>query len=220
MFGKNTAVFGMYRDRIQAEDAVDRLLPAGFRREDIAVLLADNRGSKDFAHLKGTKAPEGLAAGSITGGILGTVIAWLTAEGIVVTSGLDPLVAAGPVVAALAGLGAGGAFGGIIGAIIGMTNPEYEARRFKGRIKRSGVLLSIHCDNSDWVRRAKAMLRQTGAEAISTEGECDADYENTDKPLPRRRVESEYFERLGILTDPRRDRVDQENAVTTQTPGL
>jgi hypothetical protein len=175
----------MYRDRSHAEEAIDRLMAAGFRSEDIAVLFADNRGTKDFAHQKGTKAPEGTTAGVVAGGAIGGTVGLLAGIGALAIPGLGPFIAAGPIMSTLAGLGAGGAVGGLIGALVGMGIPEYEAKRYEGRIREGGVLLSVHCDNSDWTKRAKEMLKQTGAEDISSAGESSADYDKSDKPLPR-----------------------------------
>jgi hypothetical protein len=188
MAGKNTAVFGIYPDRVTVEEAVDQLRAAGFRGADVSVLFSDNQGTKDFAHEKATKAPEGATTGAAAGGLAGGVLGWLTGIGALAIPGLGPLVAAGPIVAALAGAGALGAVGGMIGALAGMGIPEYEAKRYEGRIREGGVLLSVHCDNADWVKRAKTLLRQTGAQDIASAGEEKGDYANADKPLPRVRT--------------------------------
>jgi hypothetical protein len=185
MANKNTAVFGMYPDRLSVDEAAEALRAAGFRGTDISALFQENQGTKDFAHEKSTKAPEGAAAGGIAGGLSGGVLGWLTGVGALAIPGLGPLIAAGPVVAALAGVGAVGAVGGIIGALAGLGVPEYEAKRFEGRVKRGGVLMSVHCDNRDWVKRARDLLRQTGAEDIDWTAESSADFFVSDKPLPR-----------------------------------
>ena len=185
MAGKNTAVFGIYRDRAQAERGVDTLVSAGFRAEDISVLLPENVGTKDFAHEKNTKAPEGTATGAGTGAVLGGALGLLAGIGALAIPGVGPFIAAGPIMGALAGLGTGGVVGGIIGALVGMGIPEYEAKRYEGRIKEGHVLLSVHCDNSDWVKRAKGVLETTGAEDISSTGEASADYAASDKPAVR-----------------------------------
>lgn len=187
MFGKNTAVFGLYRDRPSVEEAVDALRAAGFRNTDISVLFQENQGTKDFAHEKSTKAPEGATTGGIVGGITGGVLGWLTGIGALAIPGLGPLIAAGPIVAALAGVGAVGAVGGILGGLAGMGVPEYEAKRYEGRIKQGGALLSVHCDDEHWVKRGKEILRQTGAEDIGAAGEAGADFSVSDKPMPRAR---------------------------------
>ena len=188
MSGKNTSVYGIYPSRIAVEEAVQCLRNAGFRSTDISVLLPDNQGTKDFAHEKNTKAPEGVTTGAISGGIAGGVLGWLTGVGALAIPGLGPLVAAGPIVAALAGAGALGTVGGIVGALVGMGIPEYEARRYEGRIREGGVLLSVHCDASDWIRRAKDVLNQTGAQDIGASGEKAGDFANADKPMPRART--------------------------------
>lgn len=187
MASKNTAVFGIYHDRPSAEEAVDTLRAAGFRSTDVSVLFQENQGSKDFAHEKNTKAPEGATAGGIVGGITGGVLGWLTGIGALAIPGLGPLIAAGPIVAALAGVGAVGAVGGIIGGLAGIGVPEYEAKRYEGRIKQGGILLSVHCDNDDWVKRAKELLRHTGAEDIGSAGESGADFSVSDIPRLRAR---------------------------------
>jgi len=181
MAGKKTAVFGIYHNRDQAERSVDRLLAAGFSNDDISVLLPDNQGSKDFAHEKNTKAPEGTATGVTTGGAIGGTLGLLAGIGMLAIPGLGPFIAAGPIMGALAGLGVGGAVGGLIGALVGMGIPEYEAKRYEGRIKEGGVLLSVHCDTSDEITRAKDLLKQTGAQDISSSGEASADYPATSK---------------------------------------
>jgi len=185
MAGKNTAAFGIYRDRLHVEQGVDALLDAGFRSEDVSVLLPDNVGTKDFAHEKHTKAPEGTAAGASAGAVVGGTLGVLAGVGALAIPGLGPFIAAGPIMAALAGIGTGGVVGGLIGALVGMGIPEYEAKRYEGMIKEGGMLLSVHCDNSDWVKRAKTVLERTGAQDISSTGESSADYAQTDKPKVR-----------------------------------
>ncbi len=185
MAGKNTAAYGIYKTRDMAETGVDRLIQAGFRSEDISVLLQDNVGTKDFAHEKNTKAPEGTTTGAVAGGAIGGTLGLLAGIGALAIPGLGPFIAAGPIMATLAGVGSGGVVGGLIGALVGMGIPEYEAKRYEGRIKEGGILLSVHCDNSDWVKKAKDLLKQTGADDISSTGEASADYAESDKPLRR-----------------------------------
>src|SRR5207237_1565699 len=133
--------FGIYSTRMGAENAVDRLKMEGFRNTDISVLIPGNVGTKDLAHQKNTKAPEGATAGAGTGAVLGGTLGWLVGIGALAIPGLGPFIAAGPIVAALAGAGAGGAIGGLTGALIGMGIPEYEAKRYEGRVKDGGILL-------------------------------------------------------------------------------
>lgn len=185
MAGKNRAVFGIYKTRMAVEEAVDSFRNAGFRHSDISILMQENDGSKDLIVEKGTKAPEGATTGAGTGAIIGGALGWLVGIGALAIPGIGPFIAAGPIVAALAGAGAGGAIGGITGTLIGMGIPEYEAVRYDGRIRKGGILLSIHCDDSDWVRRAKDLLESTGAEDISATGESDADYNSDAPPLSR-----------------------------------
>src|SRR5690242_12130599 len=185
MAGKNTAVFGIYRNQLDVEQAVDALRAEGFRSTDISVLFPDNKGTKDFAVEKNTKAPEGTATGATTGAVVGGTLGWLVGIGALAIPGVGPLIAAGPIVAALTGVGVGGAIGGIAGALIGMGIPEYEAKRYEGRVKEGGILLSVHSDNSDWTKRAKNILERTGADDVSSTGEASADFQKTDKPMPR-----------------------------------
>lgn len=185
MAGKNTAVFGIFPNYESLENAVDALQAAGFRSTDISVLFPENVGTKDFAHRKNTKAPEGATAGGVSGGVIGGALGWLTGIGALAIPGVGPLIAAGPIVAALAGVGAGAALGGVAGALVGMGIPEYEAKRYEGRVKSGGVLLSVHSDNSDWTKRAKEILERTGAQDVSSTGEASADYAKSDRPMPR-----------------------------------
>lgn len=185
MAGKNTAAFGIYKTQVGAEHGVDALRQAGFRNTDISALLPENEGTKDFAHEKNTKAPEGAATGAGTGALVGGTLGWLAGIGALAIPGVGPLIAAGPIVAALAGAGVGGTVGGLTGALVGMGIPEYEAKRYEGRVKEGGILLSVHCDSSDWTKKAKDILERTGAEDVSSTGEASADFSKTDKPMPR-----------------------------------
>jgi hypothetical protein len=185
MAGKNTAVFGIYNTRAEAEAGVDALIDNGFRNEDISVLLQENEGTKDFAHEKQTKAPEGATAGASAGAAVGGTLGLLAGIGALAIPGLGPFIAAGPIMGALAGVGTGGVIGGLIGALVGMGIPEYEAKRYEGLVKDGGILVSIHCDNSDWVKRGKDILEQTGARDVSSTGEAGADYAKSDKPRVR-----------------------------------
>jgi hypothetical protein len=168
MASKNTAVFGIYRTPADAERAVDALMGNGFSSGAISVLLPDNESTRAFAHHKDTKAPEGTTAGATTGGVIGGALGVLVGIGALAIPGVGPLIAAGPIVAGLAGLGVGGAVGGLVGALIGMGIPEYEAKRYEGRVKDGGTLLSVHCDTSDQVSRAKDLLKSSGAQDISS----------------------------------------------------
>jgi Protein of unknown function (DUF3341) len=173
MAGK-TAVFGIYPAYASVEYGVDALRTAGFRNSDISVLFPENTGSKEFAHEKGTKAPEGASAGGGTGVVIGGALGWLAGIGSLALPGVGPLIAAGPIVATLAGAGLGGVVGGLAGALIGMGIPEYEAKRYEGRVKDGGILLSVHSDSSDWTKRAKQILDETGAQDISSTSEASS----------------------------------------------
>src|SRR6476660_1831965 len=171
MASKKTAVFGIYSTVGQAEQAVDALMMANFSNSDVSVLLPDNESTREFAHEKDTKAPEGTTTGVAAGGTIGGTLGLLAGIGSLAIPGVGPFIAAGPIMGALAGLGGGGAVGGIIGALIGMGIPEYEAKRYEGRIKDGGVLLSVHCDTSEEISRAKDILKRAGGEDIASAGE-------------------------------------------------
>jgi hypothetical protein len=168
MADKKVSAFGIYPSVTQAERAVDALVHSSFSNDDISVLAPDQRDTKDFAHEKHTKAPEGATTGAAAGGALGGTLGLLAGVGALAIPGLGPFIAAGPIMGALAGLGAGGAIGGLVGALVGMGVPEYEAKRYEGRVKEGGVLLSVHCATSDEITRAKQILERTGAEDISS----------------------------------------------------
>src|SRR3982075_4433521 len=182
---KNKSVFGIYSSRSGVENAVIALKEAGFSHSDVSVLLPENLGNKEIATEKNTKAPEGATTGAGSGAVIGGALGWLVGIGALAIPGLGPFIAAGPIMAALAGAGVGGAVGGVAGALIGMGIPEYEAKRYEGRIKEGGILLSVHSDNSDWTKRAKEILERTGAQDISSTGEAKADYGKSDKPRER-----------------------------------
>src|SRR6202140_468951 len=171
MASKKTAVFGIYATRDGVETAADLLARSGFPVTDISVLLPESVGTKDMGTEKATKAPEGAAAGAGSGAVLGGTLGLLAGIGALAIPGVGPLIAAGPIMAALAGGGVGGAVGGFTGAMIGLGIPEYEAKRYEGRLQKGGILLSVHCDTSEEINRAKDILERTGAEDISSTGE-------------------------------------------------
>ena len=182
---RNISVMGIYPDRATTSDAINVLHRAGYRATDISVLSSDNQGSKDFAHEKHTKALEGAATGAAVGAVVGAALVWFISIQTVTIPGLEPLFAAGTVLAALAGAGAGGALGWITGLLAGGRLTEYVAKRYAGRIRHGGILLSVHCDSQEWCERAKKTLRTTGARHISAASEAAADYGTTDKPTER-----------------------------------
>jgi hypothetical protein len=188
MSKKNNAVFGIFPTRQSAEEAVNSVRVAGFRNTDISALFPDNVGTKDLGVEKNTKAPETMAVGATSGAVVGGVLGWLVGVGMLVVPDVGPLLAAGPIVAALAGVGAVGALGGIVGALLGLGMPEYEAKRYEGRVKHGCILLSVHCDNHDWIKRADDILKRAGAEDISTAHEAAADFDKSDRPGQRTRV--------------------------------
>jgi hypothetical protein len=161
------SVFGLADNLGQAERIVDSLKAAGFSNNDISVLFPDKSGTKDFAHEQHTKAPEGAAAGAGTGGVLGGVFGWLVGVGSLAIPGVGPFIAAGPIMAALAGAGVGAAVGGLSGALIGMGIPEYEDKRYVGKIKDGNILISVHAENSDQRTRAKEIFERAGAHDVS-----------------------------------------------------
>jgi hypothetical protein len=171
---KKTAVFGIYSSRDTVERAAETLVNSGFAARDISVLMPENLGPRQVGTEKATKAPEGAATGAGTGAVLGGTLGLLAGIGALAIPGAGPFIAAGPIMAALAGAGVGGTVGGIAGALIGLGIPEYEAKRYEGRVQKGGILLSVHCNTSDEIKRAKEVLRTTGAEDISSTGESSA----------------------------------------------
>jgi len=188
MAGKNTAVFGIYTTNAALEEGINALRAANFRPEDISVLFSENVGNKDFAHERASKAPEGATTGAAAGAVMGGVLGWLAGIGAIAIPGIGPFIAAGPIMAALAGIGVGGTVGGIAGTLAGVGIPEYEAKRYEGRVKKGGLLVSVHCDDSNWTSKAKKILNETGAEDVSSTGEATADFGKTDRPQARTRV--------------------------------
>src|SRR6202051_5077310 len=182
MSAKKTGVFGIYSTRVAVENATDSLIRAGFPAADISVLLPESLGGpKDMGTEKATKAPEGTAAGVTTGGVIGGTLGVLAGVGLLAIPGLGPFIAAGPIMAGLAGLGVGGAVGGVTGALIGMGIPEFEAKRYEGRLQKGGILLSVHCDTAEEIKRAKDVLERTGGEEVTSTGESSIDANRDDQ---------------------------------------
>ena len=172
---KKTSVLGIYATREAVENAAETLVRSGFASSDISVLLPENLGMKSIGTEKATKAPEGAATGATSGAVLGGTLGLLAGIGALAIPGVGPFIAAGPIMAALAGIGVGGAVGGVTGALVGFGIPEYEAKRYEGRLQKGGILLSVHCDTSDEISRAKDLLRGSGAEDISSTSEASVD---------------------------------------------
>lgn len=167
-------VLGIFKRRTNLESCVDQLKDEGFRNEDVSALFQSGESSKEFAHEAGTKMPEGASTGAASGAVLGGVLGWLAGIGTLAIPGVGPLIAAGPIMAALAGAGIGGTVGGLTGALIGFGFPEYEAKRYEGAVKKGGILLSVHCDDLEWATKAKDNLEACGAEDVSSTQESDS----------------------------------------------
>jgi hypothetical protein len=165
------AVFGIYGNRTALETGLSRLRDAGFANSDVAILIPQADGEREIGTEMSSKAPEGAAAGAGTGAVMGGVLGWLAGVGTFALPGIGPLIAAGPIVGALAGAGVGGTVGGVAGALLGLGIPEYEAKRYEGGLKQGKTLLSVHCEASEEIDRAKAILESTGAEDISSTSE-------------------------------------------------
>lgn len=166
------AVFGVAKSESQAIMLTDQLKAAGFSNNDLSVLFPDRKGTKDFAHEQHTKAPEGAATGAAGGAVLGGALGWMVGIGALAIPGLGLFIAAGPIMAALAGAAGGAAAGGLTGALIGMGMPEYEAKRYEGKIKDGNILMSVHTEDSRERSRAKEIFVKGGAEDISDTGEA------------------------------------------------
>jgi hypothetical protein len=187
MAGKKVAVFGIYSTRAAVENAADALVKAGFPSSDISVLLPESLGGpKEMGTEKATKAPEGTTAGATAGGLIGGTLGVLAGVGLLAIPGLGPFIAAGPIMAGLAGLGVGGAVGGITGALIGMGIPEFEAKRYESRLQKGGILLSVHCDTSEEIKRAKDIVERTGGEDVTSTGEASSDAPKSDREAAAR----------------------------------
>jgi hypothetical protein len=169
------AVFCIATSQAQAEIIVDQLRAAGFSSNDISVLFPDKRGTQDFAHEQHTKAPEGAATGASTGGLLAGALGWLAGIGALAIPGAGPLIAAGPIMAALSAAAVGAAVGGIAGALVGMGIPEYEAKRYEGKIREGNILISVHTENAEEIARAKKICEEAGARDISYSREAGVD---------------------------------------------
>lgn len=184
----NIATYAIFADEGTASDAMEALKGAGFRATDVSVLRSQNSGSMDFAHEKHSKAPEGaVMVGAMAGALVGAA-GWLVGAGSIVVPGLETAAAAGPAIVAMSGVGLGTILGGLAGAIGGTSVPEYEAKRFMGRVRKGGVLVSVHCDNMDWAKTASRVLKENGGTQISTGTEAKADFARSEKPMRRTRM--------------------------------
>jgi len=166
------AVFCIAKSEEQATQIVNQLKEAGFSNNDVSVLLPDRAGSRDFAHEHHTKAPEGVATGAVAGGVMAGVFGWLIGIGTLAVPGVGPLVAAGPILAALSSAAAGGAVGGLAGGLIGLGIPEYEAKQFEGKVKNGNILISVHTEDGKERSVAKQIFDRAHADDISTTAEA------------------------------------------------
>ena len=188
------SVFCIATTREQADRIVDQLKIANFSNNDISVLFPDKSTTRDFAHEKNTKAPEGAVAGAGTGGVIGGALGWVAGIGALAIPGVGPFIAAGPIIAALSGAAVGAAVGGIAGGLIGLGIPEIEAKRYEGKVKQGNILISVHTDDSAEITRAKDIYTKAGAQDICTTGEASTPKENKAVDRPPHRVEPVYSE--------------------------
>jgi hypothetical protein len=188
------AVFCIATSESQAESIVNELKTAGFADSDISVLFPDKTGTKDFAHEQHTKAPEGAVTGGTTLGIVGGALGWLAGIGTLAIPGIGPFIAAGPIMAALGGAAVGATVGGIAGALIGMGIPEFEAKRYEGKIRAGNILLSVHTENHTESKRAREIFEQAGAEDISSSSEAGVK-EKTAREIKENEIREERWEK-------------------------
>jgi hypothetical protein len=186
------SVFCIATSRDQADRIVDHLKNANFSNNDISALFADKGTSRDFAHEKNTKAPEGAATGAGTGGVLGGALGWIAGIGALAIPGVGPFIAAGPIMAALSGAAIGAAVGGIAGGLIGLGIPELEAKRYEGKIKEGNILISVHTESSEEITRAKDIFTKAGAQDICTTGEASTPKDSKDTKYASRPTKAEY----------------------------
>ncbi len=172
----NIAAYAIFNTRAHAERCVNALLEDGFRQDDVSILAQEQSSSRDLATEKNTKAPEGAATGATTGGVIGGTLGLLAGVGVLTVPGVGPFLAAGPIMATLAGFGAGAAAGGLAGSLAGVGIPEYEAKRYEGHINNGGILLSVHCANSDLALNAKAIMEENGGQDIASADEGSAEH--------------------------------------------
>lgn len=172
MSGKNMATFGIFSKRASVENAVNQLMIGGYRNTDISVLFPHEDKSNEISKEKVARAPDGVVSGASAGVVVGGALGWLASIGVLVIPGVGPFIGVGPIMAALAGAGVGG----VGGALIGMGFSEYAAKRYEGRVKKGGILLSVHCNSNERAEGAKRILKHSGAEDISSTGEFSIEY--------------------------------------------
>ena len=191
------SVFCIAQSREQADQIVDRLKESNFSNQDISALFADKESSRDFAHVKNTKAPEGAVTGAGTGGVVGGALGWVAGIGALAIPGVGPFIAAGPIVAALSGAAIGATVGGIAGGLVGLGIPELEAKQYEGKIKSGNILISVHTEDSDEIKQAKEIFKQCGAEDICTTGETSTPREDKNRTEER----GDYIPRIDTTVD-------------------
>jgi Protein of unknown function (DUF2934) len=204
------SVFCIAQSDAQAINIVQQLKTTGFRPDDISVLFPDKQGTRDFAHEQQTKAPEGAVTGASTGGVLGGALGWLAGIGALAIPGVGPFIAAGPIMAALGGAAVGAAVGGITGALVGMGIPEYEAKRYEGKIRNGNILISVHSDNTKNSEKARTIFEKAGAQDISSAGEAAV------KSKAGKESKEAMSERID--TKPRSKKIMEENNQTGTVP--
>src|SRR6188474_2324520 len=173
-----TSVYCIATSEAQAIRIANRLRSSGFTPDDISMLYPDRDGVRELAAQNSTKAPEGAATGASAGAVLGGALGWLAGIGAIAIPGVGPLIAAGPILAALSGLAVGGTVGGLSGALVGAGIPEFEAQQYEGRLRAGHILMSVHCDDSEEAGRAREIFSEEKAEDISTGTEASVPSES------------------------------------------
>ncbi|MEX0773634.1 MAG: hypothetical protein WD038_10730 [Balneolales bacterium] len=210
----------------QAADIIDKLKSEKFSKDDVSVLYSDTSGSRSFAHEKHTKAPEGMATGASSGGVLGAAIGWLAGVGALATPVLGPLIAAGPIMALLSGAGIGAAIGGVTGVLVGLGIPEYEAKRYEGKLKEGNILISVHVKNTDQRKKVEEIYQEFGAKDIAATGEwsMSSEINQLDQPElskepqgPKREDEQRKKEQESKL-DPKEASINKDSTISTTGP--
>lgn len=161
------SVFCIAKSHSQAERIVENLQGGGFPASEISVLLPADEGKHDIGHVKATKAPEGATTGAVTGGVTGGVIGLLAGIGALAIPGVGPLIAAGPIMAALSGAAIGGTTGGIVGGLVGLGIPEIEAKRYEEKLKQGNYLISVYAHDEKQEGNAKDFFRAADADDIT-----------------------------------------------------
>jgi hypothetical protein len=157
------AEFGLAKSEDQAGSIVNQLKGAGFPENDISVLLPDTTGNRRFAHVERNKALEWAAVGDGIGIVLGGALGCLMGLGILAIPGVGPLVAAGPIIAALVGAGVGAIAGGIIGSFMGVRTPKFEAIQYKDEMDGGNILISVLTGGATERDRVKAIFNNAGS---------------------------------------------------------